>query len=76
MGAKHFAGGYHPVRVGEVYGSGRYQVLLKLGWGHFSTVWLVSDRDTGGVAALKARGVPAVHDSLMRTCNMQARCMT
>eukprot|EP00546_Thalassionema_frauenfeldii_P000037 CAMPEP_0178933626 /NCGR_PEP_ID=MMETSP0786-20121207/23377_1 /TAXON_ID=186022 /ORGANISM="Thalassionema frauenfeldii, Strain CCMP 1798" /LENGTH=232 /DNA_ID=CAMNT_0020611249 /DNA_START=132 /DNA_END=827 /DNA_ORIENTATION=+ len=31
-------GGYHPVRVGEVYNQ-RYVVIKKLGWGHFSTVW-------------------------------------
>jgi len=35
-------GGYHPVTVGEVYKS-RYRVLGKLGWGHFSTVWLCED---------------------------------
>merc|ERR1719487_2110122 len=35
-------GGYHPVAVGEVYKS-RYRVLGKLGWGHFSTVWLCED---------------------------------
>ena len=37
-------GGYHPVHVGEAYKDGRYLVLKKLGWGHFSTVWLVEDR--------------------------------
>ncbi|KAL0080647.1 hypothetical protein J3Q64DRAFT_1632866, partial [Phycomyces blakesleeanus] len=36
-------GGYHPVHVGEVYKDGRYVVIRKLGWGHFSTVWLVRD---------------------------------
>jgi serine/threonine protein kinase len=36
-------GGYHPVHVGELYNS-RYLVLRKLGWGHFSTVWLCEDR--------------------------------
>ena len=46
------AGGYHPVKVGETYG-GRYTVLQKLGWGHFSTVWLVQDARTGQHAALK-----------------------
>ena len=35
-------GGYHPVRVGEVY-KDRYKVVSKLGWGHFSTVWLALD---------------------------------
>jgi serine/threonine-protein kinase SRPK3 len=33
-------GGYHPVRIGDVYGpKGRYVIVRKLGWGHFSTVW-------------------------------------
>jgi serine/threonine-protein kinase SRPK3 len=37
------AGGYHPVRIGDVYGpNDRYVVVRKLGWGHFSTVWCVS----------------------------------
>ena len=36
------AGGYHPVQIGEVY-NGRYKVVSKLGWGHFSTVWLAED---------------------------------
>jgi serine/threonine protein kinase len=34
----------------------RYVVIKKLGWGHFSTVWMVKDRKviaTGGDAALK-----------------------
>ena len=39
-------GGYHPVLVGEVY-NGRYRVLRKLGWGHFSTVWLCEDGAPG-----------------------------
>ncbi|KAG1652904.1 hypothetical protein FOA52_015926 [Chlamydomonas sp. UWO 241] len=41
-------GGYHPVSVGQEYNGGRYTVLRKLGWGHFSTVWLVLDRDNPG----------------------------
>lgn len=36
-------GGYHPVNVGERYNA-RYTVLKKLGWGHFSTVWMVHDK--------------------------------
>ena len=37
-------GGYHPVHIGDVYGpGGRYTIERKLGWGHFSTVWLASD---------------------------------
>lgn len=49
------AGGYHPVRIGEKFKNGRYVVLRKLGWGHFSTVWLVQDTVSGREAALKVR---------------------
>ncbi|ORX93074.1 kinase-like protein [Basidiobolus meristosporus CBS 931.73] len=37
------SGGYHPVKVGDSYNNGRYTILRKLGWGHFSTVWLAKD---------------------------------
>lgn len=37
-------GGYHPVRLGDTFKNGRYVVAKKLGWGHFSTVWLAHDR--------------------------------
>lgn len=47
------AGGYHPVKLGEKFKQGRYVVLKKLGWGHFSTVWLVLDTHTHTFAALK-----------------------
>ena len=36
-------GGYHPAKVGDVFKEGRYLIVKKLGWGHFSTVWLVKD---------------------------------
>ena len=45
-------GGYHPAHVGEVY-NGRYQVVNKLGWGHYSTVWKVLDRVSRKVYAMK-----------------------
>jgi serine/threonine-protein kinase SRPK3 len=35
-------GGYHPVIIGEIYNQ-RYEVIRKLGWGMYSTVWLVRD---------------------------------
>lgn len=35
-------GGYHPVKIGDVF-QNRYRVTRKLGWGHFSTVWLCWD---------------------------------
>jgi serine/threonine-protein kinase SRPK3 len=46
-------GGYHPVYVGEQYKNGRYTVIQKLGWGHFSTVWLSRDNESGKHVALK-----------------------
>ena len=47
------AGGYHPVKIGELYSNGRYVVVRKLGWGHFSTVWLVRDIESGREGAMK-----------------------
>lgn len=35
-------GGYHPVSIGDLYND-RYRIVYKLGWGYFSTVWLVYD---------------------------------
>jgi len=46
-------GGYHPVQIGEQYNDGKYTVVRKLGWGHFSTVWLSKDNTTGKHVALK-----------------------
>merc|ERR1711972_501215 len=45
-------GGYHPVKVGDLYNS-RYHVIRKLGWGHFSTVWLCWDMTLKQFVALK-----------------------
>ncbi|CDK29765.1 unnamed protein product [Kuraishia capsulata CBS 1993] len=37
-------GGYHPTYINERYGPDkRYIIVRKLGWGHFSTVWLAFD---------------------------------
>ncbi|KAL1873416.1 hypothetical protein VTK73DRAFT_1007 [Phialemonium thermophilum] len=46
-------GGYHPVTIGEKFKDGKYTVIRKLGWGHFSTVWLSRDNTTGKHVALK-----------------------
>ncbi len=45
-------GGYHPVHVGEIF-MGRYIIIQKLGWGHFSTVWLSKDIKYNTYVALK-----------------------
>ncbi|KAJ3363152.1 serine/threonine protein kinase, CMGC group [Allomyces javanicus] len=46
-------GGYHPVNIGDKFKDGRYTVLRKLGWGHFSTVWLCRDNQKYRYVALK-----------------------
>ena len=45
-------GGYHPVHIGEIM-NGRYVILQKLGWGHFSTVWLSRDMKHKTYVAIK-----------------------
>ena len=40
----YIPGGYHPTFIGELYGlNNEYLIVRKLGWGHFSTVWLSWD---------------------------------
>ncbi|KAI8325020.1 kinase-like protein [Martensiomyces pterosporus] len=46
-------GGYHPVKIGDQFKNKRYKVVRKLGWGHFSTVWLAYDREKEIHVALK-----------------------
>ncbi|KAG0203427.1 serine/threonine protein kinase, CMGC group [Mortierella sp. GBA30] len=46
-------GGYHYISVGDVFHDGRYVTLRKLGWGHFSTVWLARDTVKNRHVALK-----------------------
>ncbi|XP_058771205.1 protein kinase dsk1-like isoform X1 [Vicia villosa] len=48
-------GGYHAVRIGDTFNSGRYVVQSKLGWGHFSTVWLAWDTHHSRYVALKVQ---------------------
>ncbi|XP_041994030.1 SRSF protein kinase 1-like [Salvia splendens] len=48
-------GGYHAVRIGDTFKHGRYVVQSKLGWGHFSTVWLAWDIQKSIYVALKVQ---------------------
>ncbi|XP_069701258.1 SRSF protein kinase 3-like [Periplaneta americana] len=50
--ADYCKGGYHPVKIGDFFQS-RYHVTRKLGWGHFSTVWLCWDLVDKQFVALK-----------------------
>ncbi|XP_005742099.1 SRSF protein kinase 3 [Pundamilia nyererei] len=45
-------GGYHPIQIGDTFNR-RYQVVSKLGWGYFSTVWLCQDLKLGRRVAVK-----------------------
>ncbi|XP_067383620.1 SRSF protein kinase 1a isoform X2 [Channa argus] len=45
-------GGYHHVKVGDLYNK-KYHVIRKLGWGHFSTVWLAWDIKVKRFVAMK-----------------------
>ena len=40
--AAYYPGGFHPVYIGDLF-NGRYEVLNKIGYGVYSTVWLVRD---------------------------------
>ncbi|KAJ7282734.1 kinase-like domain-containing protein [Mycena rebaudengoi] len=46
-------GGYHPVKIGDYFSENRYCTVRKLGWGHFSTVWLAWDSKMKRHVALK-----------------------
>lgn len=45
--------GYHPAYIGELYRNGKYQIVQKLGWGTFSTVWLIKNLADSRYYALK-----------------------
>ncbi|PCH33298.1 kinase-like protein [Wolfiporia cocos MD-104 SS10] len=51
--ADYNAGGYLQVNLRDTFKDGRYVVVRKLGWGHFSTVWLVKDIQDHRHSALK-----------------------
>jgi serine/threonine protein kinase len=46
-------GGYHPVHIGDTFKDGAYEVVHKLGYGGFSTVWLVKDKKHDRYASIK-----------------------
>eukprot|EP00850_Spirogloea_muscicola_P014442 SM000104S09312 [mRNA] locus=s104:68250:71261:+ [translate_table: standard] len=48
-------GGYAPVAPGDAFKGGRYSAVAKLGWGHFSTVWLAWDSHLQTHVALKVQ---------------------
>ena len=51
-GIRYMAGCYAHVRLGDFLGD-RYQIVHKLGWGSFFTVWMAYDEQMGSDVALK-----------------------
>ncbi len=50
---RYRVGGYHPIQLGDQFSHGRYQVIHKLGYGSFSTVWLARDHIDNRYVSLK-----------------------
>ncbi|KAL8708418.1 MAG: hypothetical protein Q9220_006708 [cf. Caloplaca sp. 1 TL-2023] len=47
------SGGYHPVNINDKYCDDRYEIVHKLGYGSYSTVWLAKDCLADRFVALK-----------------------
>ncbi|KAJ7682229.1 kinase-like protein [Mycena polygramma] len=66
-GADYRPGGDHPMKPGETVHA-RYEIMRKLGWGEYSTVWLVKFRSSKRYAAMKVMkaevtDLPELHES-------------
>jgi serine/threonine protein kinase len=46
-------GGYHPTVIGDSFRDGRYEVVHKLGYGGYSTIWLARDKQMQRYVSLK-----------------------
>ncbi|KAF6747619.1 CMGC/SRPK protein kinase [Ephemerocybe angulata] len=70
-------GGYHPVKIGDVFSDGRYTVVRKLGWGHFSTVWLARDSKQNRHVALKiVKSAPRYTETALDEIKLLQRLIT
>ena len=58
---KYRLGGFHPIHLADTFKDGKYQVLQKLGYGGFSTVWLARDRHLHRLVSLKVITAEASH---------------
>lgn len=73
----NFVGGYCPIKVGNTFKDERYRVLQKLGWGHFSTVWLCFDAKKKEHVAIKVQKsashyTDAANDEILLLSNITA----
>ncbi|KAI5884880.1 kinase-like protein [Schizophyllum commune H4-8] len=70
-------GGYHPVKIGDTFSDGRYLVVRKLGWGHFSTVWLAKDTRLNRHVALKiVKSAPRYTETALDEIKLLQRLIT
>ncbi|KAI6095864.1 kinase-like protein [Pisolithus croceorrhizus] len=70
-------GGYHPVHIGDTFSDGRYVVVRKLGWGHFSTVWLAKDTKSNRHVALKVvKSAPRYTETALDEIKLLQRLIT
>ncbi|KAH9483406.1 Serine/threonine-protein kinase SKY1 [Psilocybe cubensis] len=70
-------GGYHPVKIGDTFSDGRYVVVRKLGWGHFSTVWLAKDQKMNRHVALKVvKSAPRYTETALDEIKLLQRLIT
>jgi len=70
-------GGYHPVKIGDLFSDGRYKVVRKLGWGHFSTVWLAKDEKLNRHVALKVvKSAPRYTETALDEIKLLQRLIT
>ncbi|RYC60332.1 hypothetical protein CHU98_g5878 [Xylaria longipes] len=57
-------GGYHPTKIGDTFHHDRYEVVHKLGFGGYSTIWLARDKYLQRYVSLK---IPVAGESLKST---------
>ncbi|CCM03025.1 uncharacterized protein FIBRA_05142 [Fibroporia radiculosa] len=70
-------GGYHPVHIGDAFSDDRYVVVRKLGWGHFSTVWLAKDTKMNRHVALKVvKSAPRYTETALDEIKLLQRLIT
>ncbi|KAK7052096.1 kinase-like domain-containing protein [Favolaschia claudopus] len=70
-------GGYHPVSIGDTFSNSRYTVVRKLGWGHFSTVWLARDERMQRHVALKiVKSAPRYTETAVDEIKLLQRLVT
>ncbi|RDB19263.1 Serine/threonine-protein kinase SKY1 [Hypsizygus marmoreus] len=73
----YIKGGYHPVKIGDTFSDDRYIVVRKLGWGHFSTVWLAKDQKMNRHVALKVvKSAPRYTETALDEIKLLQRLIT